>query len=85
MTTRIESALTMSIMLAMTLPELAKIATAEEYTPEDRLKAVNGLNARSREMNGAGWLSLSLEDKETVRKAMALDATGVGFRPAEVA
>jgi hypothetical protein len=81
MTTRIESALTMPVMLKMPLGELANIATDETYTPEDRLKAVNGLHARSRELNGGNWLSLNNETKEKIRKAMALDATGVGFQP----
>lgn len=80
MTTRIESALTMNIMRSMPLGELAEIALDETYTPEDRLKAVNGLHARSRELNGANWLSLTLETKENIRKAMELDATGVGFK-----
>ena len=73
----IESALTYDAIREMPFINLAKIATTETYTPEDRLKAVQGVHARSKkEMNGAGWLALSLEEKAIVRKALEVDTTG---------
>lgn len=77
---RIESALTYKIMSSMSLLDLAKIVVDEHYTPEDRLKAANGI--KTRELNGAAWLALSLEDKATVRKAFEYDTTGEGLRSA---
>ncbi len=68
--------LTMTTIMQMDFIKLARLVNAESYAMSERVKAAHGLHARAaREMNGAGWLALAMDDKTRVRKAMAFDTT----------
>ena len=72
--------LTMQKLTAMPFVNVAAIVNGEHYIAEDRLKAANALHMRARgEMNGVGWMSLTIAEKKAVRKAMTFDTTGEGF------
>lgn len=72
--------LTMQKLMAMEFVRVAAIVNGEHYSAEDRIKAANALHMRKfHDMNGAGWMSLTIGEKKSVRKALEFDTTGEGF------
>ena len=67
--------LTMAVIMKLPLTRLAKIVNCEAFGMAERTKAAEGLHARSREMNGAGWLAMPNADKDAIRAAMAFDTS----------
>ncbi len=78
---KIDSALTFAVICGLTPMQLAKIVTGP-YCAEDKLKAANGLKMKVNSLNYTrtkDWLSLSIEDKNTLREALSFDTTAEGF------